>query len=133
MRPATHTILTILMNILLLYVIYLFFKERKLEGLTQPLDKIDKIDNNNNNNNTDVLPAIDTNGGSLCSLYASQPQVLNDKCGLLTETNCNVTSCCVWLNGTSCVAGGANGPTFRTSKGKPVEVKSYSHQGITTF
>ena len=131
MRPATHTILTILMNILLLYVIYLFFKERKLEGLTQPLDKIDN--NNNNNNNTDVLPAIDTNGGSLCSLYASQPQVLNDKCGLLTETNCNVTSCCVWLNGTSCVAGGANGPTFRTSKGKPVEVKSYSHQGITTF
>jgi hypothetical protein len=121
MPPSVHTLITILLNIGILYVIYLFFIQKKVEGLTQPLDK----------NKTGDLLSIDTTSGSLCSLYASQPQVLNGKCGTLTEKNCNATSCCIWLNGASCVAGDASGPTFRTSKGKPIDVKSYSYQNTT--
>ena len=119
MKPSSHTVLTILVNIGILYVIYLFFIHKKLEGFTEPLDK-HKAD----------LPSIDidNSGGSVCSLYASQPLVLNEKCGTLTEKNCNVTSCCVWLNGTSCVAGDASGPTFRTTKGVPIDVKMSSFQ-----
>ena len=122
MTSSSHTLITVLLNIGILYVIYLFFIQRSLEGFTKP-----PLAKNNNNNNTIPLPAAD--GGSLCTQFAAQPQVLNEKCGSLTEKNCNVTSCCVWLNGTSCVAGDANGPTFRTTKGKPIDVQYYSYQG----
>ena len=127
MSAATHAILIILMNIAILYVIYLFFIQRRVEGFTNP--PLDNNNNNNNNNNNIPLPTADA--GSLCTQFATQPQILNEKCGALTEKNCNVTSCCIWLNGTSCVAGNASGPTFRTTKGKPIEVKSYSYQNTT--
>ena len=119
MTPSSHTLITVLLNIGILYVIYLFFIQRRVEGLTNPpLVKY---------NNTITLPGAD--GGSLCTQFAAQPQILNEKCGTLTEQNCNVTSCCIWLNGTSCVAGNSSGPTFRTTKGKPIDVQYYSYQG----
>jgi hypothetical protein len=65
---------------------------------------------------------------SLCSLYSSQPKALNDKCGSLTEKNCNSTSCCLWLNGETCVAGDENGPTFRSKNGENINVKYYSYK-----
>ena len=68
---------------------------------------------------------------SFCSDYLTDSNKLNNQCNKLTESNCNSTSCCIWLNGTSCVAGNASGPTFRTTKGKPIEVKSYSYQNTT--
>ena len=129
MTPSSHTLITVLLNIGILYVIYLFFIQRRVEGFkTNELDiltppSLDK-------DNSIPLPVAD--GGGLCTLYGSQPQVLNEKCGALTEKNCNVTSCCVWLNGTSCVVGDANGPTFRTTKGKPIDIKSYSYMDKTT-
>ena len=119
MSAATHAILIILLNITILYVIYLFFIQKRVEGFTNP-----PLVNDNNNN----IPLPSADAGSLCTQFAAQPQILNEKCGALTEKNCNVTSCCIWLNGTSCVAGNASGPTFRTTKGKPIEVKSYSYQ-----
>ena len=67
-------------------------------------------------------------GDSFCSLFSSKPQELNNKCNTLTEKNCNATSCCLWLNGTSCVAGNAGGPTFRTKGGKDIDVKYYSYK-----
>jgi hypothetical protein len=73
----------------------------------------------------------DITGESICSLYSSKPSELNSKCNSLTETNCNATSCCGWLNGSSCVAGDALGPTFRTKNGKNIDIKSYSTGGIT--
>jgi len=123
MSPSSQTLITVLLNIAILYVIYLFFIQKRVEGFTNP----PLVKNNNNNDNTIPLPSADA--GSLCTLYGTQPLVLNEKCGALTEKNCNATSCCVWLNGTSCVAGNASGPTFRTTKGKPIEVQYYSYQG----
>ena len=67
----------------------------------------------------------DITGESICSLYSSKPSELNSKCNSLTETNCNATSCCGWLNGSSCVAGNAQGPTFRTKNGKNIEINTY--------
>lgn len=43
---------------------------------------------------------------------------LNKKCGALTKENCNVTSCCIWLNGKKCVTGNELGPTFLTDENK---------------
>ena len=74
---------------------------------------------------------IKTDGDNLCTLYASQPKTLDTKCSALTESNCNVTSCCGWLNGNSCVAGDALGPTFRTKQGKNIDISSYYFMGAT--
>jgi len=74
------------------------------------------------------LPTIDVTGESFCITNTTNPQDLNNKCGVLTEKNCNLTSCCLWLNGSSCVAGNANGPTFKTKDGKNIDIKNYSYQ-----
>jgi hypothetical protein len=68
-------------------------------------------------------------GSSLCSIYSSNPKELNDKCGSLTEQNCNSMSCCVWLNASKCVAGNGNGPTFRTNNGKDIPIDTYYYMG----
>lgn len=39
---------------------------------------------------------------------------LEKKCNDLTQNNCNLTSCCVWMSGNKCKAGNENGPTFNT-------------------
>lgn len=80
----------------------------------------------------DNIRIIELPEDSLCSLYSSQPKELNDKCGSLTEKNCNSTSCCLWLNGSSCVAGNVNGPTFRSKNGKDIDVKYYSYKNKLT-
>jgi len=45
-----------------------------------------------------------------CGKYEST-NYLNTKCNQLTSTNCNLTNCCVLLNGNKCVSGDMNGPT----------------------
>lgn len=57
-------------------------------------------------------------------------QKLNEQCGGLTNTNCVTTSCCVLANGTKCLAGSANGPTFLTNlDGSNINVDYYYYQG----
>jgi hypothetical protein len=70
--------------------------------------------------NTDNL------SNSFCNEYSTDSNKLNKQCNLLTENNCNSTSCCIWLNGNKCVAGGERGPTFHTDNGKDVDVEYYS-------
>jgi hypothetical protein len=43
---------------------------------------------------------------------------LNKKCEKLTKESCNVTSCCIWLNGEKCATGNELGPTFLTDENK---------------
>jgi hypothetical protein len=48
-----------------------------------------------------------------------------DKCDRLTTSNCNKTSCCVWLHD-KCVKGNVNGPSFNTDKnGKTIQSSYY--------
>jgi len=57
-------------------------------------------------------------------------QKLNEQCAGLTNTNCVTTSCCVLANGTKCLAGSANGPTFLTNlDGSNINVDYYYYQG----
>lgn len=66
---------------------------------------------------------------SFCDKYSSNPAELDQKCGELTEDNCNSTGCCVWLNGKKCVAGNKNGPTFKTEKdGSEIVISKFSHK-----
>jgi len=51
---------------------------------------------------------------------------MQDKCGKLTNTNCNKTSCCIWLNNEKCVPGDQNGPTYKTDKkGNKIDINNY--------
>ena len=51
----------------------------------------------------------------MCNAYAGNYAMLNAKCQELSIENCKIPSCCVLLNGTSCVAGNKNGPIFTNS------------------
>ena len=105
-------------SFLIIFLIIYFLNSMSFEGFTS--------------NSTSIFSENDElediTGESLCSIYASDLQELNNKCGELTEKNCNSTSCCLWLNGESCVTGNANGPTFRTTGGKNIDINYYSYK-----
>lgn len=61
-----------------------------------------------------------------CSSYSGTE--LNAKCGTLTAANCNQTSCCALVEGTKCVAGNANGPTYLTENGRDIDYSYYSYK-----
>jgi hypothetical protein len=48
----------------------------------------------------------------LCETHAGNFEYINAKCQELSEENCKIPSCCVLLNGKSCVAGDKNGPIY---------------------
>ena len=105
-------IIIFLLALLFLYILFKILRERGVGA-----DGVPRMENFSTNAIT---------GESICSVYSSKPAELNSKCGSLTETNCKTTSCCVWLNGETCVAGNAQGPTFLTKNGKNIDVKTYS-------
>ena len=47
---------------------------------------------------------------------------LKESCSKLTNNNCNMTSCCVVVNGKKCAAGSKNGPTYKTESGKNLNI-----------
>jgi hypothetical protein len=47
-------------------------------------------------------------------------------CNKLTNSNCNLTSCCVWTSDQKCKAGNQNGPIFNSdSNGKTISTNYY--------
>ena len=67
-------------------------------------------------------------GESLCSSKTS-PSELNSLCNQLTQKNCQVAGCCVWLNGNKCVGGSKDGPIFQTENGKKLNIDYYYYKG----
>jgi hypothetical protein len=53
---------------------------------------------------------------------------LSNKCASLTADNCNLTDCCVYVNGTKCMAGGAKGPTNITGVTTDADYYLYKYQ-----
>ena len=53
---------------------------------------------------------------------------LKQSCSKLTNNNCNMTSCCVVVNGKKCAAGSKNGPTYKTESGKNLNIDYYYYQ-----
>jgi hypothetical protein len=108
-------------------------------------DKI-YIDTSRNRNNTLTLnrsPSLSTAlvGNDACStkgLFNSNFKKdiceltdnteLNKKCQELSPTNCKIPSCCVLLNGVSCVAGNINGPTYITRNGAQTDYYYYKNK-----
>ena len=74
----------------------------------------------NDNNNSKIKENLDTitPSDSFCDAPDGSLLELNKKCSALTNENCNVTSCCIWLNGGKCVSGNELGPTFLTDENK---------------
>ena len=83
-----------------------------------------KEDENKNLKKIVTIEAFDGSGFSngLCSTYSNDPPTLEKKCNHLSEKNCKLTSCCGWLNKTSCVAGNKSGPNYHSKDGKPITV-----------
>jgi len=73
--------------------------------------------------NIEMDPARD-----FCDTHTGSSHTLVESCGKLTNQNCNLTSCCVMLNGKKCVPGNEDGPTFQTVNGEPVEIDYYYYQ-----
>ncbi len=65
----------------------------------------------------------------ICTKYAGDYETINKKCNALSNESCNYISCCVLLNGSKCVAGDANGPTYLTDQGNAIDYNYYRHRG----
>ena len=68
-----------------------------------------------------------TGATAFCESYRGSSAQLNTACSLLTQKNCNETSCCVFANN-KCVAGSANGPTYNTDNNGNTNTSSYYFQ-----
>jgi hypothetical protein len=61
-----------------------------------------------------------------CSKYTGAQ--LENKCADLTEDNCNITDCCVFVNGVKCMAGSARGPKNTGSFKTDTDYYLYKYQ-----
>lgn len=53
---------------------------------------------------------------------------IDKKCQTLSDKNCSLVSCCVFLNGEKCVGGTSSGPTYLSVNGENVDVNYYRHK-----
>lgn len=53
---------------------------------------------------------------------------IDKKCKTLSDKNCSLVGCCVFLNGEKCVGGSSAGPTYLSVNGENVDVKYYRHK-----
>lgn len=90
---------------------------------------------NEYNHSTDILtieplenmPLMIGGNSAFCETHKGFDQ--ETSCNSLTKSNCNSTSCCVWMNDGKCKAGNKSGPVFNSdSTGKSIPIKSYSFQ-----
>ncbi len=69
-----------------------------------------------------------TYGKAMCAKYASSPDELNSKCKQLTAENCNLTDCCIFVEGKQCMAGNQFGPKINVVQGKDIDFTYYSYK-----
>jgi len=98
-------------------------------GVMEAMDKMGNTDLQVHLSDDDSSTSIKMDpAGDFCSTHTGSSRTLIESCGKLTNQNCNLTSCCVMLNGKKCVPGNKDGPTFKTLKGEPVEIDYYYYQ-----
>lgn len=70
---------------------------------------------------------------NFCDSYSGNGELLEKACNELTKDNCANIGCCVYIPSVDtgkCVAGDANGPTYKTDKdGKLITADSYYYLG----
>ena len=79
-------------------------------------------------NNQSGAPNTSINLNPVSDFCKTSSASLKESCGKLTKKNCNSTSCCIVLNGETCVAGNQDGPTFKTNSGEDINVDYYYYQ-----
>ncbi len=95
-----------------------------IEGLNT-LSEEDIVNNKQNIINESKIPLGTNPAIDFCNSNVESND-MQEKCGKLTNTNCNKTNCCVWLNNEKCVPGNQNGPTFKTDKsGNKIHINNY--------
>lgn len=92
-------------------------------GVMEAMDNMDRIKDTQQSTNIKMDPA-----GDFCKTHTGSSHTLIESCGKLTDQNCNLTSCCVMLNGKKCVPGNKDGPTFKSFNGEPIEIDYYYYQ-----
>ena len=112
-------LLQIFVVVIILFGLILIFKfnsptNKQVKEVVEVVT-IEKMTTNSNSSSLDL--ELD-NSVSFCKSHEHLPSggSLEESCGGLTNENCKSVSCCVLLNGEKCVAGGADGPTFKTEK-----------------
>ena len=81
------------------------------------------------NNSESDLDFSTNPSDSFCKSHEGASDTLEKSCNNLTNNNCNSVSCCISLNGSKCVAGKQNGPTFQTDpSGNKINFDYYYYQ-----
>ena len=76
-----------------------------------------------------IQTLMSSSSQNFCESYLGESSGLEESCNQLTKTHCGEVKCCVYGNG-KCVAGDANGPTYKTDKdGKLITMDSYYYLG----
>jgi hypothetical protein len=57
--------------------------------------------------------------GGFCANFMNDPVSLEQKCNAIDKNTCASTGCCALLGGAKCVAGNAEGPTYKSNYGDP--------------
>ena len=64
-------------------------------------------------------------GDAFCENLRGSSHILEEKCGNLSQNNCNSTSCCIWTSDNKCVAGNATGAKFNTNDNGKTQALNY--------
>lgn len=73
------------------------------------------------------MPLTMNSNSAFCETHKGFDQ--ETSCNSLTKSNCNLTSCCVWMNDGKCKAGNKSGPVFNSdTNGKSIPIESYLFQ-----
>jgi len=78
------------------------------------------------NKDDGTMPTIED---SFCEVTANYSMDdIDKKCKTLSDKNCSLLGCCVYLNGEKCVGGTSTGPTYLSENGENIDVKYYRHK-----
>ena len=107
---------------------------KKGEDINLNTDKSVLFQSNSATINSKKETDIDFDGArSFCENYRGNSGELNKAAADLTDDNCKTSACCVLVqgqNGNTCMAGDANGPTFKKdSNGNLISMDAYYYQG----
>jgi hypothetical protein len=68
-------------------------------------------------------------GKGFCETYRGNSRDLESQCNSMSQSTCSSLDCCVWTSNSKCVAGGKNGPTFKTgNNGEKITTDSYYYK-----
>ena len=97
-------------------------------GVMEAMDNMDRIKDMDRIEDPQSTTIKMDPAGDFCKTHTGSSHTLIESCGKLTNQNCNLTSCCVMLNGKKCVPGNKDGPTFKSLNGEPIEIDYYYYQ-----